>query len=478
MSNCNKLFRDFNNEITPTSKEMSKMKTSRVALEDKIRIKIWDKLGVYIDFYSQGSSVYRMKTLIIKEDGTYDADRGIFLPIKPDENPQTVQGWVLDAVNGHTHDGASHRNKCIRVYYKAAYNIDFPLYYEIPADGISYLATKGGVWVRDDPAEMIDWFLKFKDEDGQLIRVIKYLKAWASKCAFKMPSGIALSVWAARNFAAVADRDDECLLALLKAIRNTVYYGVSCISPVAPYDDFTAKMSESQKDTFRSELDDFCSDGQKAIDEKNQLKASKIWRKYLGNRFALGADEDVDARAAELMASASTILSGARLDIDGKINSTFGVPHQPHRNYGSKRGNRYLPVKNTNPQKIALLEEKELNDHFNFLKTRAANGVLNVYGSFQPTTLSPVYHYRITYSRNRYPEVRILRPTVAYNDDIHLYSDRSLCLFYPKDFSWHKRSKLFNTILPWTHEWFVFYELYQITGKWQHPFVDHKRIQN
>lgn len=48
-----------------------------------------------------------------------------------------------------------------------------------------------------------------KDANGQLVRIIKYLKAWASKCNFKMPSGIAFAVWAANNFLEKLDRDDE-----------------------------------------------------------------------------------------------------------------------------------------------------------------------------------------------------------------------------------------------------------------------------
>ncbi len=336
MADCSKLFVDFGKEITPSLDQMQKMKVSRKKLEKKIADKLKEKLDMSVSFFTQGSRAHRMRTIIIKEDGTYDADRGIYLPEKPNVSAETVQRYVFEAVNDHTVDGASHRKKCIRVYFQRAYNIDFPVYYEVAGELYSYLAIKGNGWIKDDPWHMITWLEGYKDADGQLVRVIKYLKAWASKCNCKMPSGIALAVWAARNFTPQKDRDDQCLLELLKAIQTVVYYSVSCIAPVEPYDDLTAKLSDDQKKKFKDELDDFVTEGQKAVDEPNQLKASKIWREYLGNRFPEGVDEDIDKRANALFSSAATVLSNtAKLDQYGRVNSATGVNHLKHRNYGS-----------------------------------------------------------------------------------------------------------------------------------------------
>ncbi|GAA4334913.1 cyclic GMP-AMP synthase DncV-like nucleotidyltransferase [Flaviaesturariibacter amylovorans] len=336
MANCNKLFMDFCKEITPSQEEMQIMKTSRQALEKKITEKIKDKLGVTPSYYTQGSGAHGMKTIIIKEDGTYDVDRGVYLPEKPDVTPETVQSYVYDAVKNHTDGGAEHRKKCIRVFYKCAYNIDFPVYYQVDGETYSYLAIKGDGWIKDDPEQMIKWFKDYKDSDGQLIRVIKYLKAWASKCSFKTPSGIALAVWAAKNFVANTDRDDKCLLDVLKGIRNACWWSVSCISPVEPFDDLTAKLNEDQKTKFKSALDSFIAGAELAVSEENQLIASKEWKKYLGERFPEGLDENVDKRLSSLLSTAATVLSNtARLDKLGVVNQSSGVPHQTHRNYGS-----------------------------------------------------------------------------------------------------------------------------------------------
>ncbi len=335
MSNCNKLFNDFCKVITPSLTEMQKMKTSRKALEKKIIDKLKEKLDVTPCFYTQGSGAKHMKTIIIKENGTYDADRGVYLPEKPTVSAQTVQGYIYDALKDHTDGGAEHRKKCIRVYYKSAYNIDFPIYYQVDGETYSYLAIKSDGWIKDDPEQMIKWLEGYKDDDGQLIRTIKYLKAWASKCSFKTPSGIALAVWAAKNFIAVKDRDDKCLLNALKGIHNDCWWSVTCTSPVEPYDDFTAKLNDDQKNKFKAALKNFMEDAELAIAEENQLEASKYWRKHLGDRFPEGLNENVDARMNSLLASAGAVLSGsARLGSSGAINTTSGVQHQFHRNYG------------------------------------------------------------------------------------------------------------------------------------------------
>lgn len=335
MANCNKLFTDFVKKITPSLDQMQTMKNSRKKLEDKIKEFIKDKLGLLVCFYTQGSGSPKMKTLIVKADGTYDADRGVYIQGDPELAPETVQGYVYDAVKDHTDDGAEHRRKCIRVLYRSAYNIDFPVYYEAEGETISYLAVKGNGWIKDDPAKMIEWFNELKDENGQLLKMTKCLKAWASEVSHKMPSGIALTVWAARNFVAVEDRDDKCLLELLKSIRNSISFSVICLSPVESYDDLVAKLTDTQKEKFREALSAFITDAEQAIDESNQLAASKLWIKHLGKRFPEGLDEDVDKRSATLFATAAMVLSNnAKLNRSGNINTSTGVEHKPHRNYG------------------------------------------------------------------------------------------------------------------------------------------------
>jgi hypothetical protein len=335
MANCNNLFDTFNRAITPTTDQMQKMKASREALEKKISDEIQEKLGMTVSFYTQGSAAKDMKTIIIKSNGTYDVDRGVYLPEKPDVSAKTVQEYVCNAVDDHTNDGAQHRRKCIRVFYQCAYNIDFPVYYVAAGESYAWLALKDGGWIKDDPSKMIEWLGDFKDADGQLLRIIKDVKAWASGLSFKAPSGIALAVWVARNFTAVADRDDLCLLQILGKMKSALIFTVTCHSPVEPFDDLVAKLSDEQKEKFKTALNKFYDDAELAVAEKNQLKASKIWQKHFGSRFPDGIDEDVDAKAALLLVSSAIVLDrNAKLNRQGMINQETGVSHLGHRNYG------------------------------------------------------------------------------------------------------------------------------------------------
>lgn len=137
----------------------------------------------------------------------------------------------------------------------------------------------------------------------------------------------------------------------------------------------------------------------------------------------------------------------------------------------------FFPKKKVNDHQKALLEKHLLEKHFAFLKVSVSGDILTCDGYCQPTDYSITYRYRIHYEASQYPKVFVREPQIAYDDEIHMYSsDGSLCLFYPRDFSWTYDSHLYNTIVPWTHEWFLFYERYQISGKWEHPFVPHKKL--
>lgn len=127
-----------------------------------------------------------------------------------------------------------------------------------------------------------------------------------------------------------------------------------------------------------------------------------------------------------------------------------------------------------NTMAILGLEKSLIERNYTFLNCRIENGILYCYGSYQPSEFSVKYDYRIKYNGVSKPNVQIRSPKIKYDDNIHMYpNDNSLCLFHSSDLIWSSKSHLFNTIIPWMHEWFVFYEIYKITGKWEHPFVPH-----
>ena len=115
---------------------------------------------------------------------------------------------------------------------------------------------------------------------------------------------------------------------------------------------------------------------------------------------------------------------------------------------------------------------------FDFIKCTPKVDKLICKGKYKPSSNSQEYNFRIEYDIFNAPKIFIENPVIDYSDDIHMYpSDNSLCLYHKTDLineKWsYKKYNLFDTIIPWTLEWFVFYELYKITGRWEHPFVSH-----
>lgn len=136
----------------------------------------------------------------------------------------------------------------------------------------------------------------------------------------------------------------------------------------------------------------------------------------------------------------------------------------------------FIPEGGRNPAWILQRESRLLRQHYNFVDVHISGRTLQCIGRCQPSELSIVYTYRIKYTVDHPPVVHTVRPALEYDERIHMYKeDNSLCLYYPADYSWRSDSSLYNTIVPWTHEWFLYFELYKLLGKWLHPGVTHGR---
>lgn len=136
----------------------------------------------------------------------------------------------------------------------------------------------------------------------------------------------------------------------------------------------------------------------------------------------------------------------------------------------------YIPLRGIKKHLAIILEKKLLKKHFPFLKFQVEKGKLICLGYVQPSDYSPIFHYRVEWDPGSSPKVFPINPSIDYDDDIHMYAEGCLCLYYPKDFIYDSKSHIYDTIIPWTHEWFLFYELYMIKGRWLHPYVEHKKI--
>lgn len=87
-------------------------------------------------------------------------------------------------------------------------------------------------------------------------------------------------------------------------------------------------------------------------------------------------------------------------------------------------------------------------------------------GVLQPTPKSEKYGVFVKYRLMVYPKVWVKSPNIDLSCK-HIYpQDNSLCLFYPKDNEWSAKDFIGETIIPWTAEWLMFYELWKKTGIW------------
>lgn len=120
----------------------------------------------------------------------------------------------------------------------------------------------------------------------------------------------------------------------------------------------------------------------------------------------------------------------------------------------------------------ALLVQK----HFPGFKCRLRCGRLECAGDIQPSDDSDKYSIRVQYEEWKAPKVRILKPHIEPSTDIHMYRDGTLCLYHPPTQPWSGKNDLHKTIIPWTSEWLVYYELYQTEKKWMGPAIPHGPI--
>ena len=318
------------------SKKKNRLMESKDGLRKRIEKYFADNHPEYKPvFFIQGS--YKMGTMIWTKDDHCDLDDGIYFYRQPDVTGTTLQNWVWEAVDGYTSTSPVHKAKCIRVLFKGDYHIDFPIYIQ-PEGHSPKLAVKNSNFELSDPKALVAWFDEQKDENGQLVRIIRYLKAWCDYKRNKMPSGLAMTIIGANNFV-YDDRDDVALTATLTAIRRSLTNSFRCIVPVSPYDDLFADYGEDRKQYYLDALDAFIVSAEEALAEESQKEASKKWQQHFGRRFPLGADTESDERADALKSIADQFLVGSVVTTPkGTLadHSHAGVTHQPHRFFGDE----------------------------------------------------------------------------------------------------------------------------------------------
>ncbi|MEV0827995.1 hypothetical protein [Nonomuraea rubra] len=108
-------------------------------------------------------------------------------------------------------------------------------------------------------------------------------------------------------------------------------------------------------------------------------------------------------------------------------------------------------------------------------QTRVHKGRLWCRVPLQPAPICQIYTVQATYRHRTRPRVIVVDPELELHPRAtalpHVYPDGDLCLHLPGE--WNDSMYLATTILPWTSEWLLHYELWLITGRWSGSGHDH-----
>ena len=107
-----------------------------------------------------------------------------------------------------------------------------------------------------------------------------------------------------------------------------------------------------------------------------------------------------------------------------------------------------------------------LSGRFGWTPTHSDRSRLTWKAPLQPTPLSRKYVVRISYKLSEPPKVKVISEldTRAGGRLPHVYRDGTLCLYSSSE--WRPDMFIADSIVPWTCEWLLHYELWLATGEW------------
>ena len=122
------------------------------------------------------------------------------------------------------------------------------------------------------------------------------------------------------------------------------------------------------------------------------------------------------------------------------------------------------------------VQRRALHAKFEHSRATVSSGRLRWEAELVPHALGSTYRVHLSYRLGSRPRVHVLDPVlvkrVDENGDLircdHMHSDDEPCLFYHhRKNEWHGGLLLVDTIVPWTSEWLLHYEIWVATGSWR-----------
>lgn len=124
---------------------------------------------------------------------------------------------------------------------------------------------------------------------------------------------------------------------------------------------------------------------------------------------------------------------------------------------------------------IELSIQKFMIDYsFKDIQSWTDDGKLLVRYELKDSDWKGTYLIGVTYQPFKEPKAFVLKPEIEPSLSIHMYQNRSLCLYHRTDFKIYDKISVARQIIPWTIEWVHFYELWLINGNiWKGKEIGH-----
>lgn len=290
MASTHNLFKRFNDTIKLTEAKKDELRVSRDAIRDDIKGWLSENGKGGSSFRLQGS--FAMNTTMNPINGDeFDIDDGLYLDEYKDSDETmwpaspTAHDWVVSAVSGRTSKAPINKQACVRISYGHGYHVDVPIYIE--HNGRTYLANTADGWIESDASGFVDWFNERNDSDGQLKRIVRFLKRWKDYRDVPL-KGVELTILAAKNYSGARGRDDDAVRYTVESITSALNASFSCVKPVASWEDLFEGASATKKRTILDELDLLASELRAAADAPDQESASEHLKKVFGEDFPKG----------------------------------------------------------------------------------------------------------------------------------------------------------------------------------------------
>lgn len=204
-------------------------------------------------------------------------------------------------------------------------------------------------------------------------------------------------------------------------------------------------------------------------EDTDRDRAIELWQKVFGAEFfPTSVADEAESLARALTPGRALVESTGRV-VTRAAASVAAVPTIATRFHG---GRIRMPRINGFGLPPAI-QNVGVARHFPTFKASFGRGKVTWRGTLQPREGSPVYRVSVTYKPGWPPEVRVISPRLD-PDAPHVYPGGLLCLYWPKDKNWNCHKSMAETIIPWTAQWLLFYELCKDTGRWLGPESPHR----